>query len=52
MLAVVKKEWPGNAAPVVRGNKENMVCLDKLVEALTDCHYKPATISGVMAPEL
>ena len=41
MLAAVKREWPGNDAPIFRGNKANMEKLDKLVQTLTsDCQYR------------
>jgi hypothetical protein len=49
VLAAVKREWPGNDAPIFRGNKENMEKLDKLVQTLAgDCQYKPPSMTWVI----
>ena len=49
MLAAVKKEWPGNAAPIFRGNRENMLLLEKLADSLErDCQFKPTSVNGVI----
>ena len=49
MLAAVKEEWPGNAAPIFRGNRETMLLLEKLAESLEcDCQFKPTSVNGVI----
>ena len=51
--AAVAREWPGNTAPVLKGNKENMAKLDHLVNTLIiDCTYNvPSLAEAYFGPK-
>ena len=51
--AAVAREWPGNTAPVLKGNKENLAKLDHLVNTLmVDCAYKiPSLAEAYFGPK-